>query len=146
MLMVLCTLFIHINIIPTRQKIHLIWTEYYSEHNVYVASMCSLVVSILDSPAVDPRSNPGSGSALWWVKISGCILHLQLSYANRQSALQWLIIWSLVRGWLATYCSKRDALSSNRKVAGSRLTGSTQACLSWYGNRDTGDGIASARN
>ena len=26
--------------------------------------MCSLVVSILDSPAVDPRSNPGSGSAL----------------------------------------------------------------------------------
>ena len=26
--------------------------------------------------------------------------------------------------------SKRDALSSNRKVAGSRLTGSTQACLS----------------
>ena len=28
-------------------------------------SMCSLVVSILDSPAVDPRSNPGLGSALW---------------------------------------------------------------------------------
>ena len=27
-------------------------------------SMCSLVVSVLDSPAVDPRSNPGSGSAL----------------------------------------------------------------------------------
>ena len=26
--------------------------------------------------------------------------------------------------------SKRDALSSNRKVDGSRLTGSTQACLS----------------
>ena len=26
--------------------------------------MCSLVVRILDSPAVDPRSNPGSGSAL----------------------------------------------------------------------------------
>ena len=26
--------------------------------------MCSLVVSVLDSPAVDPRSNPGSGSAL----------------------------------------------------------------------------------
>ena len=27
-------------------------------------SMCSLVVSVLDSPAVDPRSNPDSGSAL----------------------------------------------------------------------------------
>ena len=39
MLMVLCTLFIHINIIPTRQKIHLIWTEYYSEHNVYVFAL-----------------------------------------------------------------------------------------------------------
>ena len=26
--------------------------------------MCSLVVNILDSPAVDPRSNPRSGSAL----------------------------------------------------------------------------------
>ena len=37
--MVLCTLFIHINIIPTRQKIHLIWTEYYSEHNVYVFAL-----------------------------------------------------------------------------------------------------------
>ena len=27
-------------------------------------SMCSLVVSVLDTPAVDTRSNPGSGSAL----------------------------------------------------------------------------------
>ena len=39
MFMVLCTLFIHINIIPTRQKIHLIWTEYYSEQNVYVFAL-----------------------------------------------------------------------------------------------------------
>ena len=45
--------------------------------------------------------------------------------------------------WLHT---KRDALSSNRKVDGLSLTGSTQACHSWYGNKDTGDGIASARN
>ena len=37
-------------------------------------------VSVLDSPVVDPRSNPGSGSALLMSeKISGCILHLQLS-------------------------------------------------------------------
>ena len=41
---------------------------------------------------------------------------------------------------------KRDALSSNRKVDGSKLTGSTQACQSRYGNKDTGDRIASARN
>ena len=27
-------------------------------------SMCSLAVSTLDSPAVDPRSNPGSGKIL----------------------------------------------------------------------------------
>ena len=29
----LCTLFIHVNIIPLPQKIHLIRTEYYLEHN-----------------------------------------------------------------------------------------------------------------
>ena len=42
--------------------------------------------------------------------------------------------------------SKRDALSSSRKVDGSRLTGSTQGCHSSYGIKDTGDEIASARN
>ena len=47
---------------------------------------------------------------------------------------------------LSDYIVKRDALSSNRKIGGSRLTGCTQACLSSYGNRDTGDGIASACN
>ena len=41
--------------------------------------------------------------------------------------------------------SKRDALSSNRKVDGSRITGNTQACHSRYGNKDTGDGIVPAR-
>ena len=50
-------------------------------------SMCSLAVSTQDSPAVEPRSNPGSGKILM-SEISGCILHLQLSCANRQSALQ----------------------------------------------------------
>ena len=39
MLMVGGTLFIHINIIPIRQKIYLIWTEYYSEYNVYVIAL-----------------------------------------------------------------------------------------------------------
>ena len=42
--------------------------------------------------------------------------------------------------------SKRDALFIIRNVDGSRLTGSTQACHSWYGNKDTCDGITSARN
>ena len=45
--------------------------------------------------------------------------------------------------WL--HC-KPDALSSNRKVDGSRLTGFSQVCHSWYGSKNTGDGIASARN
>ena len=49
--------------------------------------MCSLAVSTLDSPAVDPRSNPGKGKILMSESLT-CILHLQLSYANRQSALQ----------------------------------------------------------
>ena len=102
-------------------------------------------VSVLDSPVVDPRSNPGSGSELLMSeKISGCILHLQLSYANRQALSSdkpnghWF-----EADWL--HC-KRDALSSNRKVDGSRLTGSTQACHSRYGSKNTGDGISSARN
>ena len=34
MLMMLCTLFIHINLIAIRQKIQLKITEYYSVHNI----------------------------------------------------------------------------------------------------------------
>ena len=34
----------------------------YGESNIY--SMCSLAVSTQDSPAVEPRSNPGSGKIL----------------------------------------------------------------------------------
>ena len=41
---------------------------------------------------------------------------------------------------------KRDALSSNREVDGSRLTGSPQTCHSRYESKNTGDRIASARN
>ena len=52
--------------------------------------MCSLVVSVLDSPAVDPRSNPGSGSALLMSEKSQAVYYIsmQLSYANRLSAVQ----------------------------------------------------------
>ena len=39
-------------------------------------SMCSLVVSVLDSPAVDPRSNPGSGSALLMSEKSQAVYRL----------------------------------------------------------------------
>ena len=42
------------------------------ELNVY--SMCSLVVSVLDSPAVDPRSNPGS--ALLMSEKSQAVYHI----------------------------------------------------------------------
>ena len=38
-------------------------------------SMCSLVVSVLDSSAVDPRSNPGSGSALLMSKKSQAVYY-----------------------------------------------------------------------
>ena len=31
---------------------------------IFISSMCSLAVSTQDSPAVEPRSNPGSGKLL----------------------------------------------------------------------------------
>ena len=73
--------------------------------HVLLYSMCSLVVSVLDSPAVDPRSNPDSGSALLMMK------NLRLYTTGCHMLID-------------------KALSSNRKVDGSRLTGSTQACHS----------------
>ena len=92
-------------------------------------SMCSLVVSVLDSPAVDPRSNPGSGSALLMSEKSQAVYYSSSCHMLIDKALSsdkpnghWF-----EADWL--HC-KRDALSSNRKVDGSRLTGSTQACHS----------------
>ena len=38
----LCTWFIHINIIQIPQKIHLIWTEHYSKHNAYVVILVKI--------------------------------------------------------------------------------------------------------
>ena len=62
--------------------------------------MCSLVVSILDSPAVDPRSNPGSGSVLLMSEKSQPVYYI--------SSCHMLI---------------DKALSSDKPVTGSRLTG-----------------------
>ena len=63
--------------------------------------MCSLVVSVLDSPAVDPRSNPGSGSALLMSEKSQAVYYI--------SSCHMLI---------------DKALSSDKPtVTGSRLTG-----------------------
>ena len=91
--------------------------------------MCSLVVSVLDSPAVDPRLNPGSGSALLMSKKSQAVYYISSCHMLIDKALfsdkpngHWFEADRL-------YC-KRDALSSNQKVDGSRLTGSTQACHS----------------
>ena len=91
--------------------------------------MCSLVVSVLDSPAVDPRSNPGSGSALLMSEksqavyyISSCHMLIDKALSSDRPNGHWF-----EADWLH---SKRDALSSNRKVDGSRLTDSTQACHS----------------
>ena len=57
-----------------------------------IYSRCSLAVSTQVSPAVDPRSNPRSGTILMSENL------MLLSCANRQSALQCLIKRSLVRG------------------------------------------------
>ena len=92
--------------------------------------MCSLVVSILDSPAVDPRLNPGSGLALLMSEKSQAVYYIS-------SCHNMLIDKALSSDkpnghWFEAdllHC-KRDALSSNRKVDGSRLTSSTQACHS----------------
>ena len=89
------------------------------------------MVSVLDSPAVDPRSNPGSGSgsallmseksqAVYYISSCDMLIDKALSSDKPNGHL-------FEADWL--HC-KRDALSSNRKVDGSRLTGSTQACHS----------------
>ena len=84
---------------------------------------------VLDSPAVDPRSNPGSGSALLMSEksqavyyISSCHMLIDKALSSDKPNGRWF-----EADWL--HC-KRDALSSNRRVDGSRLTGSTQACHS----------------
>ena len=91
--------------------------------------MCSLVVSILDSLAVDPRSNSCSGSALLMNErsqtvyyISSCNVLIDKVLSSDKPNGHWF-----EADWL--HC-KRDALSRNQKVDGSRLTGSTQACHS----------------
>ena len=91
--------------------------------------MCSLVVSVLDSPAVDPRSNPGSGSALLMSEKSQAVYYISSCHMLIDKALS----SDKPNGhWFEADClhCKRDAPSSNRKVDGSRLTGSTQACHS----------------
>ena len=87
--------------------------------------MCSLV----DSPVVAPRSNPGSNSPLLMSEKSQAVYYISSCHMVIDKAL----CSDKPNGhcfeadWL--HC-KRDALSSNRKVDGSMLTGSTQACHS----------------
>ena len=50
-------------------------------------SMCSLVVSVLDFPAVDPRSNPGSGSALLMSEKSQAVYHISSCHMLIDKAL-----------------------------------------------------------
>ena len=75
------------------------------------------------------RLNPGSGSALLMSEkfqavyyISSCHMLIDKALSSDKPNGHWF-----EADWL--HC-KRDALSSNRKVDGSRLTGSTQACHS----------------
>ena len=87
-----------------------------------INSMGSLVVSVLDSPAVDPRSNPGSGSALLMSEksqavyyISSCHMLIDKALSSDKPNGHWF-----EADWL--HC-KRDALSSNRilMVRGSQV-------------------------
>ena len=55
------------------------------ENTIY--SMCSLVVSVLDSPAVDPRSNPGSGSALLMSEKSQAVYYISSCHMLIDKAL-----------------------------------------------------------
>ena len=96
---------------------------------VFFVTECCFSVSVLDSPAVDPRSNPGSGSALLMSEKSQAVYYISnyhmlidKAFSSDKPNGHWF-----EADWL--HC-KRDALSSNRKVDGSRLTGSTQACHS----------------
>ena len=49
--------------------------------------MCSLVVSVLDSPAVDPRSNPGSGSPLLMSEKSQAVYYISSCHMLIDKAL-----------------------------------------------------------
>ena len=49
--------------------------------------MCSLVFSVLDSPAVDPRSNPGSGSALLMSEKSQAVYYISSCHMLIDKAL-----------------------------------------------------------
>ena len=107
--------------------------------------MCSLLVSVLDSPAVDPIMNPGSGSALLMSEKSQAVYYISSCHMLIDKALSSDKPngHSFEADWL--HC-KGDALSSNRKVDGSTLTGNIQSCHSGYGSKNSGDRIASARN
>ena len=78
----------------------------------YEYGMCSLVVSVLDSPAADPRSNLGSGSALLMSEksqavyyISSCHMLIDKALSSDKPSGHWF-----EADWI--HC-KRDALSSN---------------------------------
>ena len=69
--------------------------------------MCSLVVSVLDSPAVDPRSNPGSGSALLMSEksqavyyISSCHMLIDKALSSDKSNCHWF-----EADWLGLHCN-----------------------------------------
>ena len=49
--------------------------------------MCSLVVSVLDSTAVDPRSNPDSGSVLLMSEISQAVHYVSSCHVLIDKAL-----------------------------------------------------------
>ena len=92
-------------------RLDILLHSYHSTLNILTYSMCSLVVSVLDSPAVVPRSNPGSGSALLMSEksqavyyISSCHMLIDKAFFSDKPNGHWF-----EADWL--HC-KRDALSS----------------------------------
>ena len=55
--------------------------------NIFTYNMCSLAVSILDSPAVDPSSNSGSESALLMSEKSHAVYYISSCHMLIDKAL-----------------------------------------------------------
>ena len=99
-----------------------------------MGSMCSLVVSVLDSPAVRPRSNPGSGSALLMSEQSQAVYYISSCHMLIDKALSsddQTVTGSRLTVYIVNVM--RSPVIERLMfffVFFSRLTGSTQACHS----------------
>ena len=105
--------------------------------------MCSLVVSALDSPAVDPRSNSGSAllmseksQAVYY--ISSCHMLIDKALSSDKPNGHWLRL----TGYIVNVM--RSPVIERLMVRGSQVA--LKHAIHDNGSKNTGDGIASARN